>query len=160
MHSLKSVWLKFRAQTHQMDIAYFGEKGGWLLINLFDFCRNMNACNEDGSLWLKRRPAHVPSNPVIVSTASAPDKVCDITCIHQRCNVSSVRRVNCIQSYRRAFDLGFIPLGNRIWHKKNRIAMETSFGKKAKSLYFMAEMYLLVFESKNCSGSIEKCLHL
>lgn len=36
--------------------------------------------------------------------------------------------------------------------------METSSGKNFKS--FMAKMYLLVFESKNCIGSISKCLHL
>lgn len=64
----------------------------------------------------------------------------------------------CIQRHCGMFNLGFIPLGNRFWHQKNGIAMAASCGKNFG--LFMAKTCLVVFDSKNCIGSISKCLHV
>lgn len=70
----------------------------------------------------------------------------------------SCQKNYCIQRHCGTFSLGFIPLGNRFWHQKNGIAMATSCQKNFRSLY--GKDVMVVFDSKNCIGSVSKCLHV
>lgn len=106
----------------------------------------------------KVSPAHGPGSPGLLCCIS-PIRSMEYPIYPGEMHHFSCLKNSCIQKHCGAFNSGLVPLGNRIWHQKNGTAMATSRGKKTLSL-FMARTCLVVFDSKNCTGSVSKCLHV
>lgn len=103
-------------------------------IRLLDFCRNVSSCQQGSQPKGKLCPwARKPKGKLCyMSPVRSVEYPIYPGKIHHFC----CQKIYYIQRHCGKFSLGFIPLRNKFWHKKNGIAtVATSCRKSFRSLY-------------------------
>lgn len=116
----------------------FEERGGWSLI--ISLLQAKPGYGIPAGTWAhaskvlnpKLSPAHGPGNPR-TALLHKPYKNYGLSPLSRK--DFSCQKNYCIQRHCGMSSLSFFPLGNRFWHHKNGIAMETSRGKNFSCLY-------------------------